>query len=236
MKNSRYASFALVAFSLAACGSSVSSTPSSSEPPAATEPAPRDDAGATPPREAGAVPGADAAAQRTKGPSFDVSPDKLAIVDPAAPASQSTNYTAALDPSTPESGSPSMLLASSEGATLKEFAATTASLPIPDASVGGRYRLRAKIKTENATRGWLWFRIDGPGFFVLDNMGNPVDRQIPGTTDWQQIDLVLDVPTGATRFAFGSGLKGLGKVWVSAIRLEEVGQDVPTTPHFENGL
>jgi hypothetical protein len=67
-------------------------------------------------------------------------------------------------------------------------------------------------------------------------MGNPVDRQIPGTTDWQQIDLVLDVPTGATRFAFGSGLKGLGKVWVSAIRLEEVGQDVPTTPHFENGL
>jgi hypothetical protein len=174
---------------------------------------------------------------RPPGPSFTAPPEALAIENPGAPSGQSASYTAAVDPTTLDGGKPAMLLASTAGATSTTFAATTGTREIDETVRGRRYRMRARIKTESATAGWLWWRIDrAAGFFDLDNMGSPVDRRIKGTNDWQDVSLVMDVAETATRFAFGSGLTGQGKVWVSSITFEEVGTDVPTTPHFGNEL
>lgn len=177
---------------------------------------------------------ADGAVPSAKGPTFVVQAESLSVENPAAPAGQSSSYTVKTDSTVLEGGAPSMLLSSTDGATETSFAATTGTLAIDGKVTGRRYRMRAKIKTEDATSAWLWWRIDGNGFFELDNMGRPVDRRIKGTSDWQQVSLVMDVPNAATGFAFGSGLTGLGKVWVGAITFDEVGSDVPTTPHFGN--
>ncbi len=175
---------------------------------------------------------ADASPPRAPGPSFTVPPEALAIESDAAPGGQSSAYESKADSTALESGKPSTLLASTDGATSKTFAATTGTHAIDDATRGRRYRMRAKFKTDQATAGWLWWRIDGPGFWDIDNMGYPVDRRITGTSDWQEVSLVMDVSKLATGFAFGSGLTGKGKVWVGAITFEDVGPDVPTTPHF----
>lgn len=216
-----------------ACTSAVSPAPSSVDTPAAdpvtpvTPAAPIDD----PP----APPVADPAAQ-TPGVSFIVAPETLAIDVPGAPGGQSTSYTSSVDATTLEGGKPSMLLASTPGATSSDWAATTATHAVDDRITGRRYRMRAKIKTEGAAGGWFWWRIDGVSFYQLDNMAKPTDRRIKGTTSWTDVSLVMDVPTGATGFAFGSGLIGQGKVWVGGITFEEVGKDVPTTPHFGNEI
>jgi hypothetical protein len=238
MTFARNLSLASWVFLLVACSSSCSSS-ASPAPSNANVPVP--DAGATPEPDAStkdaAVPdSADAGPLRSPGPSFTVPPEALAIENPGAPGGQSTSYTAAVDPATLDGGQPSMLLASTDGATATTFAATTATHAIDEAVRGRRYRMRARIKTENATAGWLWWRIDGPGFYEIDNMGNPVDRRVKGTKDWQQVSLVMDVAETATGFAFGSGLTGQGKVWVSSITFDQVGTDVPTTPHFGNEL
>ncbi len=222
-----YVRLVLVALSLilsTGCSDTASSDPGG--------PAPLGDGGAKPSTGEGETGVLDSGQVPATGASFTIQPDSLAIDFVGGPSGQSSSYAAHPDAEAPESGKPSMLLASTVGATPKTFAATTGNHQIDGGVVGRRYRMRGKIKTENATKAWLWFRIDGPGFFVLDNMAYPVDRRIGGTTDWQEIALILDVPAKATNFAFGSGLMGEGKVWVGALTFEEVGPEVATTPHF----
>jgi hypothetical protein len=148
----------------------------------------------------------------------------------------SPGYSAALDPSTTVDGSPTELLSSPSGGDMG-WAPTVDLIPIPPSYWGKRFRMRAKIKTENAGGGWLWFRIDqSSGGIVMDNMHNPVDRTLKGTVDWTEEALVLDVPQDSIDFAVGSGLDGAGKVWVGPITIEEVGTDVPTTPFYYEGF
>lgn len=178
----------------------------------------------------------DASTSLTPGPSFTVQAEELRIDAPGAPSGQSPSYVADTDPTTLESGKAAMLLASTAGTTAKAFGATTATHAVDATVAGRRYRMRAKIKTEDAASAWLWWRIDvsgTPGFVLIDNMGNPEDRRIRGTKDWQEVWLVMDVPMSTKRFAFGSGLTGPGKAWVGQITFDEVGLDVPTTPHFK---
>ena len=61
---------------------------------------------------------------------------------------------------------------------------------------------------------------------AFDNMQ---DRSITGTGDWQRYNVVLDVPRDATGIAFGMLLTGAGEVWLSGLKFEVVGLDVPTT-------
>ena len=61
---------------------------------------------------------------------------------------------------------------------------------------------------------------------AFDNMQ---DRPIKGTTDWQNYAVVLDVPEGATGIFFGVLVNGSGSVWMSNLKIEPVGTDVPTT-------
>jgi len=60
----------------------------------------------------------------------------------------------------------------------------------------------------------------------FDNMS---DRPLKGTSAWQDCEIVLDVPSGATNIYFGVTLGGSGKISISNVSFESVDQDVPTT-------
>ena len=97
--------------------------------------------------------------------------------------------------------------------------------------LGKRLRLSAWMKTEDAKDGGahLWLRIDakeGGAMLGFDNMDS---RPVKGTTEWKNYSIVLDVPANADALAFGFFIDGTGRAWVSGVRLEEVGPDVPTT-------
>src|SRR5271157_3168944 len=97
--------------------------------------------------------------------------------------------------------------------------------------LGKRMRLSAWMKTEDANDGGahLWFRIDakeGGAMLGFDNMDG---RPVKGTTDWKNYSIVLDVSANAGALAFGFFIDGTGRAWVSGVKLEEVGPDVPTT-------
>ncbi len=96
---------------------------------------------------------------------------------------------------------------------------------------GKRLRFSAWMKTENAKDGGthLWFRVDGQErgeILQFDNMDN---RPVTGTTDWHQYSITLDVPPNAKALAYGFFVSGTGQAWVSNVKIEAVGSDVPTT-------
>ncbi len=94
---------------------------------------------------------------------------------------------------------------------------------------GKRLRMSGSVKAKGVEQ-WagLWMRVDGEGGKTLsfDNMQN---RPIQGTRDWNQYDIVLDVPAESVGIYFGILLGGKGQVWLSNVQFEVVGTDVPTT-------
>jgi hypothetical protein len=92
---------------------------------------------------------------------------------------------------------------------------------------GQRVRFSAYVKTEKI-QDWagLWMRVDKNSASVsFDNMA---DRPLKGTTDWQNYQVVLDVPQAATGIYFGILLTGPGAVWISSAKFEVVGSEVST--------
>ncbi len=77
---------------------------------------------------------------------------------------------------------------------------------------GKRLRMSGSVKAQVVEQ-WagLWMRVDGEGGKVLsfDNMQN---RQIQGTRDWKQYEVVLDVPAESVGIYFGILLVGKGQV------------------------
>jgi hypothetical protein len=145
-------------------------------------------------------------------------------------------YTASTDATTTVDGSPTELLAASADASQNSWGMTRGSKAIDSSYWGKRYRMSAKVKTENAGYASIYFEIDSPpGSYVIDDMLVPVDRSLKGTNDWRLIQLVLDVPMGAEDFTFGEELIGGGKIWVGPMTFEEVPTSVPTTPHAFGG-
>jgi hypothetical protein len=97
--------------------------------------------------------------------------------------------------------------------------------------LGKRLRLSAWMRTEDAKDGGahLWFRVDGKEAGAMLGFDNMDGRPVKGTTGWKNYSLVLDVPANAGVLAFGFFIDGTGLTWVSGVKLEEVGSDVPTT-------
>jgi hypothetical protein len=98
---------------------------------------------------------------------------------------------------------------------------------------GKRVRFSAAVKSQ-AIEDWagLWMRVDkGSQSVALDNMQN---RAIRGTSEWQQYEVVLDVPDGATGISFGVLLSRTGSVWMSDVKFEIVDTSVPTTGSSRN--
>jgi hypothetical protein len=99
-----------------------------------------------------------------------------------------------------------------------------------DRYVGKRVRFSAFVKSEGV-QSWagLWMRVDkdkGAPPLAFDNMQN---RAITGTVDWKNYEVVLDIPVGATGIFFGMIINGAGSVWMSVVKVETVGLNVPTT-------
>ena len=97
--------------------------------------------------------------------------------------------------------------------------------------VGKRLRLSAWMKTENANDGGahLWFRVDGKEKNELLQFDNMDGRSVKGTNDWKPYAIVLDIPANAAALAYGFFVNGTGQVWVSDVKIEEVGLDVSST-------
>lgn len=96
-----------------------------------------------------------------------------------------------------------------------------------DNYIGQRVRVSARLKSADAPRLQLWFRIDGSeprkslAFYNMD------DRPVSGTTGWKRYDIVLDVPPASTFLNFGFFLSGgKGEGWADAFRLETVDKSV----------
>ena len=93
---------------------------------------------------------------------------------------------------------------------------------------GARVRFSAFVKSEDV-KDWagLWMRIDkDQKILAFDNMQ---DRPIKGTGDWQNYQVVLDVPSDATGVFFGVLLSGTGSIWLNDAKFEIVGSDVEVT-------
>jgi hypothetical protein len=95
---------------------------------------------------------------------------------------------------------------------------------------GKRVRLSGSVKAEGV-QDWagLWMRVNKDTFVVaFDNMK---DRPVRGTHEWQDCEVVLEVPLTATDISFGILLSGPGAVWLSHPRFETVPSYVATTGH-----
>ncbi|MEZ5172640.1 MAG: hypothetical protein R2850_03825 [Bacteroidia bacterium] len=100
--------------------------------------------------------------------------------------------------------------------------------------IGSRVRMTGMMKTENV-KGWagFWMRIDSNEknkYLGFDNMKDGAeDRSINGSNEWQQYEIVLDVPEGSTSLNFGALLAGSGQIWFGDVQFEKVDSSVKTT-------
>jgi len=93
-------------------------------------------------------------------------------------------------------------------------------------------RMRARAKTTDVGNASLWVRVDDKTYQTLsfDNMKDiQPDRSLKGTNDWQSVELVLDVPTGAKTISFGSMLSGSGTAQFEDFVFEGVSISVPVS-------
>ena len=111
-----------------------------------------------------------------------------------------------------------------------------------DAFKGKRIRLAAFIKTEDVTIfAGLWMRVDGEEGQTL-SFDNMHDRPIAGTTDWQEYEVVLDVPEESAVINIGMLLYTKGRAWLDTVSITEISHEisvtsmvVPDTPNPQRG-
>jgi hypothetical protein len=95
---------------------------------------------------------------------------------------------------------------------------------------GKRILMRGWIKTEGATSGNMWLRIDAARrSLALDNMDK---RPVKGTTGWAPYEIVLDVPLTAKYLVYGVLLIGDGRVDFDSVEFMVAPAGTETTPHY----
>jgi hypothetical protein len=148
--------------------------------------------------------------------------------------SKPAEYESAVDSVNTFGGLPSAYLRSKKSQVAEGFGTLMQDFSA-EQYVGQRVRFRAFVKSENVER-WagLWMRVDGKSGqspLAFDNMQG---RPITGVTGWNEYEVVLDVPQGATGIFMGILLDGPGAVWLSRAEFEVVGPNVPTTGTLHN--
>lgn len=132
------------------------------------------------------------------------------------------SYGIGIDKSIFQNGEKSAYL-TSNFASITEFGTLMQTCSAKEYS-GKKVKLSGFIKSENVT-GWsgLWFRIDAnknAGSKYFDNMQ---DRPVKGDSDWNNYEIVLDVPQNSYSMNFGILLAGSGKVWIDNLSFEIIG-------------
>jgi len=95
---------------------------------------------------------------------------------------------------------------------------------------GKRIRISGWIKTNDVREcaGLEMYAYTADGRLVaIDNM--MCVRPIHGTTDWQQYQIVQDIPQDAAKIILGAILFCSGEIWTDDFQVEAVGSDVPLT-------
>ncbi len=99
---------------------------------------------------------------------------------------------------------------------------------------GKRIRITGLIKAQEiAAWAALWVIVTGAGGGTIFNSNVQQDRNhdlgIVGSRDWQEYEVVLNVPAHGTRIHYGIGLMGQGQIWLDHLTFEIVGPEVPLT-------
>jgi hypothetical protein len=101
--------------------------------------------------------------------------------------------------------------------------------------VGKRIRMSGYVKTKDADTARLWLRIDAidstsqKDSVTSITLGLSNMHPITGTTDWKKYDIVMDVPSHASRLAFGGSLSHTGQMWFDNLAFKIVDNTVRTT-------
>ena len=94
---------------------------------------------------------------------------------------------------------------------------------------GKRVRLRGQLRHVGLEE-WagLWMRADSQTMnaIAFDNMR---DRKLQGSGEWQEYEVVLDIPGNVRHLTYGVLMIGRGQVWVDDLSLEVVGPEVART-------
>lgn len=145
------------------------------------------------------------------------------IVAGSAPA----DYEYGTDMGKSTDGSKSAFIKSKPGSKDSGFG-TLMQMFAADDYRGGRWKLTARMRTEDAKKAQLWMRVDGPDrkMNAFDNMD---DRPVTGDSEWRRYEIVLDVAPDSVAVAFGFFLFGGGQVWADDFKLERVPGSVPVT-------
>jgi hypothetical protein len=93
---------------------------------------------------------------------------------------------------------------------------------------GKRIRLSASLKTLALPRGaGLWMRAENAagGIIAFKNYQSvPSENSaVRGDSEWTHVELVQDVPDSAAALFYGVILNGTGKVWISHVRVDVLG-------------
>ncbi|MFZ2205551.1 MAG: S41 family peptidase [Minisyncoccia bacterium] len=138
-----------------------------------------------------------------------------------------SNYIISLDSTNVRSGKYSASIEFSEG---REDHGNW-NFILPDNYNGNKITLTGYIKTENVSEGYagLWMRIDP--LIAFDNMHN---RGVTGTTDWQKLEITLNMaPSRTEQIIFGGTLAGKGKIWLDDIEITIDGNPIQDLIPFE---
>jgi hypothetical protein len=137
-----------------------------------------------------------------------------------------TEYEFDVDTSSPD-GSKSAFIKAKPSASSSGFGTLMQMITAEDYR-GGRWKLTARMRTDDAVRAQMWMRVDGPDrkMQAFDNMES---RPVSGDSAWKTYEIVLDVPADAGNIAFGFFLMGGGQVWADDFKLEKVPATTPVT-------
>lgn len=102
---------------------------------------------------------------------------------------------------------------------------------LADSYRGGRLKLTAELRTEDAETATLWMRVDpAEGRYLrFDNLMRRPGGPLEGSSGWTERHIVLEVPDTSATIHYGFFLRGSGKAWARRFTLEAVGAEVATT-------
>jgi hypothetical protein len=143
------------------------------------------------------------------------------------------NYRLGLDPQQPGTALIESRYARGKGVVLedKHFGTLMQSI-LADDYRDLSVKITASVRTEDANAGSIWMRVDGAKGQVLrfDNMiTRRKDGALKGTTDWTELQVVLEVPQEAESIHYGFLLLGHGRLWGRDFRIEATRDNVRST-------
>ena len=106
----------------------------------------------------------------------------------------------------------------------------------PEKYKGKQIKMTGYLRTENV-EGYsgLWLRIDQTGLVQYRSLEDLSNSHVSGTTEWKKYEIILGVPSNATRITYGGMLSGTGQIWFDNISFELVdNSDNPKEPVNSN--